>query len=80
MAPAEEAAGHPEKADAVLKTAGTFVDCYRFRADYLLAAVTGQPHRKPMQTPSPSLNMTISMARFRSSKNRTSKARTGPIL
>jgi tetratricopeptide (TPR) repeat protein len=34
-APAEEAAGHPEKADAVLKTAGTFVDCYRFRADIL---------------------------------------------
>jgi hypothetical protein len=35
VAPAEEAAGHPEKADAVLKTAGTFVDCYRFRADIL---------------------------------------------
>ena len=33
--PAEEAAGHPEKADAVLKSAGTFVDCYRFRADIL---------------------------------------------
>jgi tetratricopeptide (TPR) repeat protein len=31
-APAEEAAGHPDRADAVLKTGGTFVDCYRFRA------------------------------------------------
>jgi tetratricopeptide (TPR) repeat protein len=35
VAPAEEAAGHPDKADAVLKSAGTFVDCYRFRADIL---------------------------------------------
>lgn len=35
VAPAEEAAGHPDKADAVLKTVGTFVDCYRFRADLL---------------------------------------------
>jgi tetratricopeptide (TPR) repeat protein len=35
IAPAEEAAGHPDKADAVLKTAGTFVDCYRFRGDIL---------------------------------------------
>jgi Tetratricopeptide repeat len=35
IAPAEEAAGHPDKADAVLKTAGTFVDCYRFHADIL---------------------------------------------
>jgi tetratricopeptide (TPR) repeat protein len=35
IAPAEEAAGHPDKADAVLKTGGTFVDCYRFRADIL---------------------------------------------
>jgi tetratricopeptide (TPR) repeat protein len=35
IAPAEEAAGHPEKADAVLKAAGTYVDCYRFRADIL---------------------------------------------
>jgi tetratricopeptide (TPR) repeat protein len=35
IAPAEEAAGHPDKADAVLKAAGTFVDCYRFRADIL---------------------------------------------
>ncbi len=34
-APVEEAAGHPDKADAVLKTAGTFHDCYRFRADIL---------------------------------------------
>jgi tetratricopeptide (TPR) repeat protein len=36
VAPAEEAAGHPEKADLLLKTAGTFVDCYRFRADILV--------------------------------------------
>jgi tetratricopeptide (TPR) repeat protein len=35
IAPAEEAAGHPDKADAVLLAAGTFVDCYRFRADIL---------------------------------------------
>jgi tetratricopeptide (TPR) repeat protein len=35
IAPAEEAAGHPEKADAVLKTGGTFVDCYRLRGDIL---------------------------------------------
>jgi len=35
IAPAEEAVGHPERADAVLKAAGTFVDCYRFRADIL---------------------------------------------
>jgi tetratricopeptide (TPR) repeat protein len=34
-APAEEAAGHPDKADAVLKEGGTFVDCYRFRGDIL---------------------------------------------
>jgi tetratricopeptide (TPR) repeat protein len=35
IAPAEEAAGKPDKADAVLKSAGAFVDCYRFRADIL---------------------------------------------
>jgi tetratricopeptide (TPR) repeat protein len=35
IAPAEETAGHREKADALLKSAGTFVDCYRFRADIL---------------------------------------------
>ena len=35
IAPAEEAAGHPDKADAILMSAGTFVDCYRFRADIL---------------------------------------------
>jgi tetratricopeptide (TPR) repeat protein len=35
VARAEEAAGRPDKADAVLKTAGTFVDCYRFRGDIL---------------------------------------------
>jgi tetratricopeptide (TPR) repeat protein len=35
IAPVEEAAGHPDKADTLLKSAGTFVDCYRFRADIL---------------------------------------------
>jgi tetratricopeptide (TPR) repeat protein len=35
IALAEEAAGHPDKADAVLKSGGTFVDCYRFRGDIL---------------------------------------------
>jgi hypothetical protein len=35
IAPAEEAARRPDKADAFLKSAGTFVDCYRFRADIL---------------------------------------------
>ncbi len=35
IAPVEEAAGHPERADAVLKTGGSFVDCYRFKADIL---------------------------------------------
>ena len=33
IAPVEEAAGHPGKADAALASAGTYVDCYRFRAD-----------------------------------------------
>lgn len=35
VARAEEAAGRTDKADAVLKTAGAFVDCYRFRGDIL---------------------------------------------
>jgi tetratricopeptide (TPR) repeat protein len=35
IAPAEEAAGHPDKADAALKVGGHFVDCYRFRGDIL---------------------------------------------
>lgn len=35
LAPAEEAAGHPDKADAVLAAAGSYVDCYRFRGDIL---------------------------------------------
>jgi tetratricopeptide (TPR) repeat protein len=35
VAPAEEAAGHPDKADTVLKAGGTFVDCYRFHGDIL---------------------------------------------
>ena len=33
IAPVEEVAGHPAKADAALASAGTYVDCYRFRAD-----------------------------------------------
>ncbi|MDB5418938.1 MAG: hypothetical protein JWP50_2357, partial [Phenylobacterium sp.] len=35
IAPVEEAAGHPDRADAVLKQVGSFVDCYRFRGDIL---------------------------------------------
>src|ERR1700693_4617518 len=35
IALAEEAAGHPDKADAVLTSAGTVVDCYRFLGDIL---------------------------------------------
>ncbi len=35
IARAEEAAGHGDRADAVLNGAGRFVDCYRFRADIL---------------------------------------------
>lgn len=35
IAPALEATGHPDDADAVLKSAGSYVDCYRFRADIL---------------------------------------------
>ena len=35
VAPAEEAAGHSASADALLKTAGRFVDYYRFHADIL---------------------------------------------
>jgi tetratricopeptide (TPR) repeat protein len=35
VAPAEEYAGHPDKADAALKAGGHYVDCYRFRADIL---------------------------------------------
>lgn len=35
LAPAEEAAGRPDKADAVLAASGSFVDCYRFRGDIL---------------------------------------------
>ena len=35
LAPLEEKAGHPERADSILKTAGSFVDCYRFQADIL---------------------------------------------
>ncbi|MHB8529454.1 MAG: tetratricopeptide repeat protein [Caulobacteraceae bacterium] len=33
--PAEEMAGHSDKADAALKAGGHFVDCYRFRGDIL---------------------------------------------
>jgi hypothetical protein len=35
VAPAEEMAGRPDKADAVLAVAGRYVDCYRFRGDIL---------------------------------------------
>jgi tetratricopeptide (TPR) repeat protein len=35
VAPAEELAGHPDKADAALKAGGHFVDCARFRGDIL---------------------------------------------
>jgi tetratricopeptide (TPR) repeat protein len=35
VAPAEEMAGHPDRADAALKAGGHFVDCYRFRGDIL---------------------------------------------
>ncbi len=35
VAPVREMAGHPEQADALLNSAGTYVDCYRFRADIL---------------------------------------------
>jgi tetratricopeptide (TPR) repeat protein len=35
IAPAEEAAGRPQKADAALKDGGHYVDCYRFRGDIL---------------------------------------------
>jgi tetratricopeptide (TPR) repeat protein len=35
IAPAEEMAGHPDKADAALKAGGHFVDCYRFHGDVL---------------------------------------------
>ena len=35
IAPAEEAVGHAAKADAVLESAGKYVDCYRFRGDIL---------------------------------------------
>ena len=35
IAPAEEMGGHPDKADAVLKAAGSFVDCTRFKGDIL---------------------------------------------
>jgi tetratricopeptide (TPR) repeat protein len=36
IAPAEETAHHPDKANEVLKAAGTFVDCYRFHGDILV--------------------------------------------
>ncbi len=35
VAPAEELAGHPDKADAALKAGGHYVDCYRFHGDIL---------------------------------------------
>jgi tetratricopeptide (TPR) repeat protein len=35
VAPAEAAAGRPEKAEFVFKTAGRYVDCFRFHGDFL---------------------------------------------
>ena len=35
LAPAEEMAGHPDKADAAITAGGRYVDCFRFRADIL---------------------------------------------
>jgi tetratricopeptide (TPR) repeat protein len=35
VAPVEASAGHPEKADLILRTAGPYVDCNRFRGDIL---------------------------------------------
>jgi tetratricopeptide (TPR) repeat protein len=35
VAPAEEAAGHPDRADAELRAGGHFIDCYRYRGDIL---------------------------------------------
>ena len=35
IAPAEEAAGHPDKAEAALEAGGHYVDCFRFRGDIL---------------------------------------------
>ena len=35
IAPVEELNGHPDRADAVLTAAGSFVDCYRLRGDIL---------------------------------------------
>jgi tetratricopeptide (TPR) repeat protein len=52
VAPAEEAAGHSDKADAVIKTGGSFVDCYRFRADILDGRGDWVGGKKPMRKPS----------------------------
>jgi tetratricopeptide (TPR) repeat protein len=35
LGPAEEMAGHPDKADAAIKAGGRFVDCWRFEGDIL---------------------------------------------
>jgi tetratricopeptide (TPR) repeat protein len=35
IAPVEEAAGHPNKADALIAAGRSYVDCYRFRGDVL---------------------------------------------
>jgi tetratricopeptide (TPR) repeat protein len=35
LAPAEEMAGHPDKADAAIRGGGRYVDCYRLKADLL---------------------------------------------
>jgi hypothetical protein len=49
--PAEEAAGRPDKADAVLKSGGTFVDCYRYPVTSSMGAATGRVRKNG--TPSP---------------------------
>jgi hypothetical protein len=46
IAAVEEAAGNPQKADAVLDEAGSHVDCYRFRADGLDFRGTGPLQQK----------------------------------
>ncbi len=48
LAPAEEMAGHRDKADAALKAGGRYVDCYRFRGDILDGRGDwAQPWRSP---------------------------------
>ena len=46
------AAGHPDRADAILLSSGTFVDCYRFRAD-ILDGRGDWPAATPSSAPAP---------------------------